>query len=236
MPDKIRKLSIIIPVFNEEKTLNQIVEKVNKVNFGRFKTELIMVNDSSTDKSGQVMDILAKKFNNIRVFHASVNMGKGASIRSGLKHVTGEYITIQDADLEYNPEDIKKLLDYLLKNKADVVYGSRFLGKKNVFRTASHYWGNKFLSLLTSLLYGKRISDMETCYKLMKREVAKKLSLKSNKFDIEPEITAKILRQNIKILEHPISYDSRSFAEGKKISWIDGIPAVWTLIKYRFVK
>ena len=227
------KLSIIVPVYNEEKTLEKIVDKVQKVDFEDVKTELIIIDDCSRDNSWNVINSLSKKHKNIRIYKQKKNMGKGAAIRKGFENALGDIIVIQDADLEYNPEEFKKMLKIILNGKSKVVYGSRLLGKSKGFTIWSHYYGNKLLSLLTRILYGKKITDMETCYKMMTKEVAKKIKLVSNKFDIEPEITAKIIKMNYKILEIPINYEGRSFKEGKKISWKDGLKAIWVLIYWR---
>ena len=222
-----------MPVYNEEKTISEIIKKVQNVNLGIDK-ELIIVNDASTDSSQKIIDKLKKQNKNISSFQHKRNFGKGAAIRTGLKHFTGDVVTIQDADLEYNPEDFKRMLSFILQGKTKAVYGSRLLGKSLGFSVPIHYYGNKFLSLITKLLYKSKITDMEACYKMFTKDVAKNLKLKSNKFDIEPEITAKIIKQGNKIIEIPINYDGRSFKEGKKITWKDGIIAIFTLLKYRF--
>ena len=231
---KNKTLSIIMPVYNEEKTLAQIVDKVQITKIGGVKKELIIVNDASTDASDKIIKELIKKYSNIHYYQHSVNLGKGAAVRTGFKKFTGDFVVIQDGDLEYNPEELNKLIIPLIENTADVVYGSRVLGKIKGFKISSHYYGNLFLSLVTSLLYGKKITDMETCYKMMKREVAKNIRIKSNRFDIEPEITAKIIKKGYRFKERPIEYNSRSFEEGKKITWKDGLKALFVLLKYRF--
>ncbi len=227
-----KKLSIIIPAYNEEKTLDAIVQKVQEVNISGIKKEILIVNDASKDNSKLVIKKLMAKYSNIKYFEHKVNSGKGAAIRTAIRNITGDFVVIQDGDLEYNPQDFKRLLKPILEGKADVVYGSRIMGSITGFKIPLHYYGNIFLSYMTSILYGKRITDMETCYKMMKRHVAKSLNLKSNRFNIEPEITAKILKKRFKIIEIPINYKARSFREGKKINWKDGISAVFTLIKY----
>jgi glycosyltransferase involved in cell wall biosynthesis len=228
------KLSIIIPVYNEEKTLAKIVDRVQKVRLNRVNKELIIVNDASKDDSQGIIEQLKKKYDNIISFKHDANQGKGAAIRTGLKHFSGDMVVIQDGDLEYNPEDFKKMIKPVMEGKASVVYGSRLLGHITGFSIPTHYYGNKFLSFVTGVLYGARITDMETCYKMMTRDVAKSINLKSNRFDIEPEITVKILKKKHKILEIPIDYNCRTFEEGKKITWKDGIVAILTLFKYRF--
>ncbi len=231
---KIKKLSIIIPVYNEEKTLELIVDKVQGVNFGDIKKELVIVNDASRDKSAEVIKKLEKKYKNIKSFAHEKNKGKGAALRTGFKNFTGDVVVIQDGDLEYNPEEFKKMLRFIEEGKTKVVYGSRLKGQSKGFTVWSHYYGNKFLSLITKILYGAEITDMETCYKMMAREVIKGFELESNRFDIEPEITSKIIKNKNKIIEIPISYEGRSFEEGKKINWKDGIRAIWVLFYWRF--
>jgi glycosyltransferase involved in cell wall biosynthesis len=227
-------LSIIVPVYNEEKTLKKIIDKVQKVNLNPIKKEIIIVNDHSSDHTKEVILELKNNYSNIKLIEHKKNLGKGAAIRTGLKNISGSYIAIQDGDLEYDPNDFKKLLNPILKGKTEVVYGSRLMGNVKGFNIPSHYYGNKFLSLLTGVLYGKKITDMETCYKLFTKKAISKIELKSNKFDIEPEITSKFLKNKEKILELPINYNCRSFEEGKKITWKDGIIAIYTILKYRF--
>ena len=225
------KLSVLMPVYNEEPTLRQIVERVLRVN---LEKEIIIVNDASKDRSPLIMEELKKEHPELIVLHHSVNQGKGAAIRTALSHASGDYVVIQDGDLEYDPEEFHKLLEPIVKFKADAVYGSRFTGiHKNMFFW--HLLGNKFLSFITDLLYNTTITDMETCYKLVKAEIFKRIPLKSRRFEFEPEITAKLLKRKIRIFEVPISYAGREFEEGKKITWRDGFSALWALIKYRFV-
>lgn len=222
------KLSIIIPVYNEKNTLLDIVKRVESIDIDK---EILLVEDASTDGTREVCQQLN---GSVRVFYHDRNKGKGAAIRTGLKEATGDYVLIQDADLEYDPDDYLKLLKPIEKGKAEVVYGSRFTGEhRNMFFL--HWMGNKFLSLVTNLLYNSTISDMETCYKLIKRDIIQSLNLKCNRFDFEPEVTAKILKRKIRIYEVPISYCGREFQEGKKITWRDGVVALWILIKCRFV-
>lgn len=229
------KLSILMPVYNEAKTIEKIIGKVENVNLGAISKELIIVDDSSTDSTQKIISNLKKKYRNIRAFRHSKNKGKGAAIRTGIKYASGEIVVIQDGDLEYNPEDFKRLIKPILQKKAKVVYGSRFLGKTSGFSIPSHYYGNIFLTFLTRILYNRKVTDMETCYKMMTSDIIKKLNLQSDSFAIEPEITAKILRKGHRVIEIPINYRCRSFAEGKKIGWKDGIIAVYTLLKYRFL-
>ncbi|MAG47629.1 glycosyl transferase [archaeon] len=228
------KLSIIIPVYNEEKTLEEIIDKVQNVNLKEIEKELIIVNDKSTDNTNEKIKLLTKKYSNIKSFSHNINQGKGAAIRTGLKNFTGDIIVIQDGDLEYNPEDFKRLIQPILNKKTKVVYGSRLLGEEKGFSIFSHYLGNRILSIATTLLYFRRITDMETCYKMFTKDVINSLKLKAKRFDFEPEITAKIIKKGYKIIEIPIVYNCRSFKEGKKITWVDGLKALFYLLKYRF--
>ncbi len=224
------KLSIVIPIYNEEKTLKDIMDVVEGLELGVEK-ELILVNDGSSDGTAEILKQYEGKH---KVFHQNPNQGKGAAIREGLKHTTGDFVVIQDADLEYDPHEFVHLLKPLMDGECDVVYGSRFL-KKNKSRYQFYALGNKGLSLATSILYFKRITDMETCYKMFKKEVIDSIKITRNRFDMEPEITAKVLKKGYKLKEVPISYVGRSKEEGKKIGVKDGIIALWVLIKYRFV-
>ena len=227
-------LSIIVPVYNEEKTISVIIDKLKKLD---LEKEIIVVDDCSSDNSYEIL----KKTKGISLFKHEINKGKGAAIKTGIANSKGDILTIQDADLEYNPEDFKFLIKPILENKTKVVYGSRFLNKNfNSFQRektiiSSHYIGNKFLTFLTTILYRQKLTDMETCYKVFKREVIKDIRIKSNRFEFEPEITAKILKGSYRIIEIPINYHPRSFDEGKKITWKDGIKAIFYLIKYRFL-
>jgi len=222
-------LSIVIPVYNEKNTIQKIVDLVEAVKLvDGIDKEIIIVDDGSTDGT---RDILSKIVGHKIVLHEK-NKGKGAAVRTGLKEAGGDYILIQDADLEYDPEEYVLLLKPILNGRADVVYGSRMLGS----HTATHFYyylGNKLVTFITNLLYNSSITDMETCYKVFRREVIKNIELESNRFNIEPEITAKVLKKH-RIYEVPISYSARGFDEGKKISWKDGLSAILTLIKYRF--
>ncbi|MBL7150660.1 glycosyltransferase family 2 protein [Candidatus Microgenomates bacterium] len=223
------KLSIIIPTYNEAQTIKEILRQVKAVRLP-WQKEIIVVDDSSTDQTPQIL----KKITDIKLIRHSYNKGKGSAIRTGIKQATGDYIIIQDADLEYDPREYKLLIKPIIDGKAKVVYGSRFTGqRRNMFFW--HWVGNKFLTLVTNVLYNTTLSDMETCYKLIPRQLLISLKIKAKRFEFEPEVTAKILKQGIRIWEIPISYAGREFDEGKKISWKDGFPAFWTLIKYRFV-
>ncbi len=229
-----KKISIIIPVYNEKDTLRDIIAKVESVNFCGLEKELIFVNDCSTDGSDEILKEYEDKY---QVYNHLVNQGKGAAIRTALAHVTGDIVVIQDADLEYDPTDYERLLPLLLENKADVVYGSRFLQNQgNGSFMLTHYLGNKVLTLITNLLFNVTLTDMETCYKAFKAEYIKNVEIVSNRFDFEPEITAKIVKKGARIKEVPVSYYGRLHAEGKKITWKDGIHAIKALIKFRFEK
>lgn len=223
------KISIIIPVYNEEKTVAEIIRKVKAVSYPH-QTEIIVINDGSTDNSTKILS----KIKDIILLDNKKNRGKGYSLRRGFQKAKGDIIIIQDADLEYNPLDHLKLLSYLKKSGVDAVYGSRFLSKNHKPRYTIFYYGNIFLSFLTKILYGKKITDMETCYKVFRRSVLNKINLTSQKFDFEPEITCKLIKKGFNIEEVPISYRSRSYIEGKKIGAKDGLQAIYTLLKYRF--
>ena len=229
------KLSVIMPVYNEEKTIRDIIVKVKKAPLRNVAKEIILVDDCSKDGTRAIL----KKMNDksLKILLHKKNMGKGAAIRTGLKIATGDIILIQDADLEYDPNDYGKLLEPIIKGKANVVYGSRLNAlRKNVKDMYKlHYYGNLFLTFMTNMLYGAKITDMETCYKVCKREVIKGIKLRARRFDFEPELTAKILKKGYKIQEIPISFAGRKFDEGKKITWKDGLQALYYLIKYRFV-
>lgn len=233
------KLSVIIPVFNEEKTIKEIIKRVLSVKLPqKIGKEIIVIDDSSTDQTAH--NIKEMKNSDLKYFRNEKNLGKGASVRKGIKEATGDLIIIQDADLEYNPDDYNKLLQPVLGNSSKVVYGTRFInypfklwGRGKTILPL-HYIGNKFLTFLTNLLYGSELTDMETCYKLFRTDVLKKLDLKSSRFEIEPEMTIKVLKKGIVITEVPISVKPRTHQEGKKISWKDGLRALWVLIKYKF--
>jgi glycosyltransferase involved in cell wall biosynthesis len=227
-----RKLSVIVPVYNERNTVAEIVRQMRAVELP-LEREVVIVDDGSTDGTGDILKQLADS--TVRVVVHRANQGKGAAVRTGLAQVTGDLVLIQDADLEYDPEDWPKLLAPVLKGRAQVVYGSRFTGERRNMLFL-HWVGNRLLSLCTNILYNTTLSDMETCYKLFDRELIGTINLRANGFDFEPEVTAKVLRRGVRIYEVPISYSGREFDEGKKITWHDGLVALRTLIKYRFIE
>lgn len=238
------KLSIIIPVYNEEATLEKILTKVINVKLPeKMVSEIIIVNDGSSDNSAAIAKHSKSKHKkkNIKLISHRKNKGKGAAVRTGIKNSTGEIILIQDADLEYNPRDYPQLLKPIIDKEACVVYGTRLknyplrLFGRKCTPLLTHYLGNKFLTLMTNLLYGNGVTDMETCYKVFERKVLRGINLKANRFEFEPEFTAKVMKKGIKIVEIPIKVRPRGYDEGKKITWKDGFIALWTLIKYRFV-
>lgn len=235
------KLSIIIPVYNEKKTIKAILKRLMAVKLPKVEREIIIVDDKSTDGTREILREIKKKHPQFKIVFRSRNGGKGAAIRTGLKKVTGDYIIVQDADLEYNPQDIPRLLKLVREGKAEVVYGSRLKRWPNLKkdertpRFLLHFFGNRFLSLITSLFYGQWITDMETCYKLFPRKAVENMRLKANSFDFEPELTSKLLKKGYRIIEIPIVTEPRGYEEGKKLKTIrEGSLALWTLIKYRF--
>jgi len=225
-----QKLSVIVPVYDERNTVAEIVRRMRAVDIP-MEREFVLVDDGSTDGTRAVLQQLTDS--TVRVITHDVNTGKGAAIRSGLAHVTGDLVLVQDADLEYDPEDWPKLLNPLLRGKARVVYGSRFTGERRNMLFL-HWMGNRFLSLVTNVLYNTTLSDMETCYKLFDRTLLDGITLRAQRFEFEPEVTAKILRRGIRIYEVPISYTGREFDEGKKITWRDGFKAMFVLVRVRF--
>jgi glycosyltransferase involved in cell wall biosynthesis len=232
VPSKLRKLSVIVPVFNERNTLVEIVRRMRTVELpDGIELEIVVVDDGSTDGTRDVLRQLGDS--TVRVVTHHTNQGKGAAVRTGFAHASGDYVLIQDADLEYDPDDWPRLVNPVLRGKARVVYGSRFTGERRNMLFL-HWVGNRFLSLATNVLYNTTLSDMETCYKLIDRALLADIELRSERFDIEPEITAKLLKRGVRIYEVPISYTGREFAEGKKITWRDGVTALVALIKYRF--
>jgi glycosyltransferase involved in cell wall biosynthesis len=224
-------VSVVMAAYNERDTIEEVIRRVLAV---PLRIELVVVDDGSTDGTRDLLRALRQEL----VFNLVLqpqNRGKGAALRAGFAEVSGEVVLIQDADLEYSPEEYPALIDLICTGQADVVYGSRFLGRHRVF-LFTHYAGNWVLNLLTNVLYNTMLSDMETCYKAMRIEVLRSMMLKSDGFDIEPELTAKIFKRGYRVYEVPITYNGRGYDEGKKITWRDGAVAVWTLVKYRFTE
>jgi glycosyltransferase involved in cell wall biosynthesis len=222
-----------MPVYNERETLHEILKQVRAVELPQVEKEILVVDDGSTDGSRELLAEEAKN-GDLRIFYHERNQGKGAAVRTGIEQATGDIILIQDADLEYDPRDYPQLIRPIVEGRVTVVYGSRFLGP----RKAMLFWhmlGNKLLTLTTNLLYNAILSDMETCYKCFRADVVKGLVLRAKRFELEPEITAKVLKRGHRIFEVPISYYGREYEEGKKIGWRDAPLAFWTLLKYRFV-
>lgn len=243
------KLSVVMPVYNEIESIEQIIERVMDSN---YEKEIIIIDDGSTDGTREFLKRNLKNHNNIKVYYHNVNKGKTAAIRTALKYITGDIVIIQDGDLEYNPSDYKQLIKPITSNGADVVYGSRFLNiNKYLFvwhwfltklaerpyeiKYLSNFFGIQLLNMIAFLLYGVKISDIATGYKVFRQDVIKDIKLDSNRFEFCYEITAKVAKKNIRIKEAPIDYHPRSNLKGKKITWKDGIWALWTLIKYKFV-
>ncbi|TES90012.1 MAG: glycosyltransferase family 2 protein [Candidatus Cloacimonadota bacterium] len=221
------KLSVIIPVYNEINCIENVISRVKKV---KVEKEIIVVDDCSTDGTREILE----KIEGITLLLHDRNRGKGAAVRTALKKVSGDIVIIQDADLEYPPEQYPEVIKPIVDGYADVVFGSRFLGLHRVFYFW-HYMGNRFLTILTNLLYDTILTDMETGVKAFRKEVFNSITIKSNGFDFEPEITAKVLKKGFRLYEMPITYYGRGYEEGKKITWKDAIPAIWAIVKYRFV-
>ena len=224
-------LSVVMPVYNERNTIEEIIARVMAV---PVRTELIVVDDGSTDGTRELLPELQRR-HGFKLVLQPKNQGKGAALRRGFREVSGDLVVIQDADLEYSPEEFPQLIDLICQGRADVVYGSRFLGRHRVF-LFTHYAGNRLLTLITNVLYNTMLTDMETCYKVMRADVLRSFELESNGFGIEPELTAKIFKRRYRVYEVPITYDGRGYEEGKKITWRDGVVALWVLLKHRFTK
>ena len=224
-------VSVIIPIFNENNTIQEIIKRVQAQNIA---SEILLIDDGSTDGTRELLNQMESN-GRIKVILHETNQGKGAAIRTGLKHSTGDIILIQDADLEYDPRDYPILLKPLEEGLADVVYGSRFLGGPRRTAMFWHMVANKILTLMTNVLYNTILSDMETGYKVFRREVIKDIQLNAKRFEFEPEFTAKILKQGFRIYEVPITFNPRDYNEGKKIGIKDAVEAVWALLKYRFI-
>ena len=222
------KLSIVIPVYNEKSTIDEIVKRVQNV---KFEKEIIIVDDCSSDGTRDKIDKISG--NNIKKLFHEKNKGKGASLRTGFQHVTGDIVIIQDADLEYNPNEYSNLIEPIVDGRADVVYGSRFLGGPHRVDFFWHYVGNKILTTLSNILTNLILTDMETCYKVFKAEIIKDIKIRSNRFGFEPEITAKLAKRKCIIYEMPISYSGRDYDEGKKIGWKDGVVALYCIVRFR---
>jgi len=235
-------LSIVIPVYNEEKTIGIVLSNLNKLTIPNVNKEIIVVDDGSIDSSKKIVTSLKNKIKGLRFIQHERNKGKGAAVQTGLNEAKGDVLMVQDADLEYDTNDIPRLLKPILEGKANVVYGTRLRRMPNVKKEEKtgrfflHYFGNRWLSLVTSILYFNWVTDMETCYKLFSRKSFEGIKLKSRTFDFEPEITAKFLKKGLKILEIDINTKPRGYDEGKKLhTFRDGFKALWTLVKYRFM-
>ena len=225
------KISVVIPVYNEIDTIEEILARVDKVS---IKKEIIVIDDLSIDGTRERLKKIVADKENVKVIYHSRNRGKGAALRTGFETVTGDIVIIQDADLEYDPNEYPTLLEPILDGRADVVYGSRFIGGPHRVLFFWHYVGNKLLTLISNALTNLNLTDMETCYKVFKSQILKDINLKSNRFGFEPEFTAKISKMRLRIYEVPISYSGRTYSEGKKITWKDGIVALCLIFWYRF--
>ncbi len=220
-------LSVIIPVYNEQDTVQEIMHRVQSE---PTEKEIIIVNDASTDGTAEVLERI--RDGNVTVVHHEKNQGKGAAIRTAIQHIQGDVVIIQDADLEYDPSEYKRLLHPILENKADVVFGSRFIGQERRVLMFHHYVANRLLTLISNICTNLNLTDMETCYKAFRSDVIRKVNLRSNRFGFEPEITAKVAKMHCRVYEVPISYHGRDYGEGKKINWKDGVAAFWWIIRF----
>jgi glycosyltransferase involved in cell wall biosynthesis len=224
-------LSVVMPVYNERATIEEMIRRVLSV---KLRIELIVVDDASRDGTSDILQSLQPELG-FKLLRQPRNAGKGAALRRGFEAVTGDIVVIQDADLEYSPEEFPDLIELICLGRADVVFGSRFLGRHRVF-LLTHYLGNRLLTFIANVLYNTMLTDMETCYKVMRIDVLRSMTLRSNGFGIEPEITAKVFKRGYRVYEIPITYDGRGYDEGKKITWRDGFVALWVMLKYRFTE
>lgn len=231
-PDPLQ-LSVIIPVYNEKPTVEEILHRVAAVPISK---EIIVIDDCSTDGTREILRAIERdshRYGKLKVLFHETNRGKGAAVRTGITQAEGEVVIIQDADLEYDPREFSQLLQPILDGRADVVFGSRFLGGPHRVLYFWHYVGNRFLTLFSNMLTNLNLSDMETCYKAFRRQVFDDIQIKSNRFEFEPEVTVKVAKKGYRVYETPISYSGRSYAEGKKITWVDGFKTLWALLRYR---
>jgi glycosyltransferase involved in cell wall biosynthesis len=233
MGDTFQRLSILIPVFNEVKTVEEILRRVHAADACGLEKEIVLVDDASTDGTTDILKKLPP-LASVKIVSHPLNRGKGAALRTALEHATGDIILIQDADLEYDPSDYPNLLRPILDHRADVVYGSRFTGGTHRVLLFWHYIANRLLTLLSNMLCNLNLTDMETCYKVFRRQCVEGLKLTSDRFGIEPELTAKLARRRYRFYETGINYSGRDYAEGKKIGWKDGLAALWFILRYRF--
>jgi glycosyltransferase involved in cell wall biosynthesis len=233
MADTFQRLSILIPVFNEASTVGEILRRVRAADSCGLEKEIVLVDDASTDGTSDVLKKLQPSAG-VKIISHPFNRGKGAALRTALEHATGDIILIQDADLEYDPSDYPNLLRPILDHRADVVYGSRFTGGTHRVLLFWHYMANRFLTLLSNMLCNLNLTDMETCYKVFRRQCVEGIKLTSDRFGVEPELTAKLARRRYRFYETGINYSGRDYAEGKKIGWKDGLAALWFIFRYRF--